>query len=106
MQRQQCDLIQQQPVFRFFYKGSHSHPVRRTVLVFKKNRHYITGYEVRNGNEVCSFENAPVKRYVLGKIARYGQDMKLRRSKINKSRNPQESTLVRSGLREYFRNGA
>lgn len=106
MQRQVRELILQQPVFRFFYKGSHSHPVRRTVLVFKKTRHYILGYEVRNGNEVCSFENAPVKRYLIGKIARYGQDCKLRRSKANKSRNPQESTLVRSGLREYFQYGA
>lgn len=45
-------ILRNKPVAKFSYKGTHSKPVRRTVLLTALERNVITGYEVREGNEV------------------------------------------------------
>lgn len=62
------------PVAKFYYKGkSHSHPVRRTILIIESDASYITGYELREGSEVRSFHKAPVKTFLKSKIAKVNQ---------------------------------
>ena len=64
------DLVRNLPVAKFYYKGqSHSHPVRRTVLVCDSTRTHITGYEIREGNITRTVDDAPVKTYLRTRIA-------------------------------------
>lgn len=59
------------PIAKFYYKGSHSHPVRRTVLVFNSTRESITGFEVREGSIVRNLKDSPIKTYTRSKIATF-----------------------------------
>ena len=58
------------PVARFYYQGSHSHPVKRTVLVIESNKDSLTGYELREGSTTRPFACAPIKTYNRCRIAR------------------------------------
>ena len=107
MTNERHKLIASKPLYRFWYKGkSHSHPVRRTVLVFRTTDTHIFGYEVRSGNMTIPYESAPIKTYRKDKIALYGQYCRLYGAKKNKDKNPRSSTLKRSSIREYFEVGA
>lgn len=66
-------IVRNMPVARFYYQGSHSHPVRRTVLVIENAKNYIRGYELRDGSIVRPATKAPIKTYRKTKIARIGQ---------------------------------
>lgn len=65
--------IKNDPVARFYYKGTHSHPVRRTVLVIESRPSYIKGYELREGSSTRTLKKAPVKAYSRNKIATFKQ---------------------------------
>lgn len=67
------DIIRNQPVAKFFYKGTHSHPVKRTVLITEQNRDYFTGYEVREGINLRTIDEAPIKSFRKDKIATTSQ---------------------------------
>jgi len=68
------------PIVKFFYKGSHSHPVRRTVVVTKTSEEKIQGYEIREGSVVrttqvsrdgkVSHKTLPFKTYSKDSIAK------------------------------------
>jgi hypothetical protein len=74
------DIVKNQPIARFFYKGqSHSHPVRRTVMIIKTSQLNITGYELREGENVRSKEDAPIKSYRKDRIPKWGDYWRLRR---------------------------
>ena len=102
------DLVASKPVARFYYKGSHSHPVRRTVLVIDARENMIVGYEIREGDEVRSVEEAVahVKSYKKDKIAKWGDYKRLRMSSKTFMKNPNESTLVRQPILSMFVEGA
>lgn len=59
------------PLAKFWYKGSHSHPIKRTVLIIDENKDRIIGYELREGNIVRKLGVAPVKTFKKEKIAKY-----------------------------------
>lgn len=93
------DLVRNQPVAEFYYKGqSHARPVRRKVLVTMQDRTHMTGYELREGNITRNIDDAPIKTYLKNKIAVRGQcrtDSSARKvcaSKLN------ETTLVRKSF--------
>jgi hypothetical protein len=44
-------IIRNKPVAQFWYKGTHSHPVKRTVLITEQTKDYFKGYEVREGTQ-------------------------------------------------------
>lgn len=73
---------------KFWYKGSHSHPVRRTVLIKNMTDTYIEGFELREGNRVRKLSKASLKKYCRTKIA-YNKNLRLdnplRRKDPNKS---------------------
>ncbi len=100
------EFVKSQPVAKFFYKGDHTHPVRRTVLIVQQSDTLLTGYELREGSEVRDFKNAPVKSYRKDRIARICE-IDLRR-KLRKSTDQvqlKRSTLTRYPLRDLIYTG-
>ncbi len=62
--------VRSNPCAKFHYKGSHSHPVRRTILVIETTSNHIRGYELREGSLVRELKKAPIKTYKKSKIAK------------------------------------
>lgn len=94
--------LENNPIASFWYKGTHSHPVRRTVLLIDQIGEYITGYELREGNEVRNAEKAPIKSYRKDKIAK---GKSLRAGSQIRMKNPNKSTLVRKSLIDLIKSG-
>lgn len=97
------EIVKNMPVARFFYKGTHTHPVRRTILVIEQTREYIRGYELREGRTIRTAEKAPVKTYTRSKIAKGAS---LRTDSPIRLANPNKSTLVRKPLFDIIKTGA
>lgn len=97
------ELVKTLPVARFWYKGHHTHPVRRTVLVTESNRNFICGYELRDGNIVRTAAKAPIKSYRRDRIAR-GEN--LRADSTKRKMLSKKSTLVRLPLMDIVEVGA
>jgi hypothetical protein len=96
------EIVRNMPVARFWYKGTHTHPVRRTVLVIEQTREYIRGYELREGRTVRTAGKAPVKTYRRERIAR---GVSLRVDSPIRKLYPQKSTLVRKPLLDVIETG-
>jgi len=101
--KQTYSVVRETPVAKFLYKGNHSHPVKRTVLVIESNSRYIKGYELREGKVLRDFTNAPVKTYCKSKIATVKQCRKEVRNKVKKGLN--STTLQRVTLTDLVQNG-
>ena len=99
-------IVRNQPVARFYYQGNHSHPIRRTILIIEADRKYLKGYELRCGNKVRTREEAPVLTYLKSEIARFGDYSRLRNAKKNAGRASDESTLVRTSIKDLATAGA
>lgn len=97
-------LVRNLPVAKFYYQGSHSHPVRRTVLVVENNRNFIRGYEIREGKNVRSASKDCIKSYKKSEIAKYGDYCRLRMSAKNKRKKQNQSTLERLPLTTLIEN--
>lgn len=100
-------VMKNMPVARFFYQGkSHTHPVRRTVLLIESTQSYIRGYEMREGSYTRSYKTAPIKTYRRDKIANIDQ-IDLRRTLRTKTplNELSKTTLRRSCLVNLVRDG-
>ena len=63
-------LIRNLPVWKFFYKGTHSKPVRTTLAVTEVQGDVVKGYVLRRGNTVYpKLEGAPFKSFKKSEIA-------------------------------------
>ena len=100
-------LVRNQPVARFFYRGKHTHPVRRTVLIVENNGKIFTGYELREGTTVRStVEKAPVKSFRKDRIAAIGEIDKRRKLRQSTPKKRQDqTTLIRSALTSLVTDG-
>lgn len=99
-------LVNTHPVARFYYKGSHSHPVQRTVLITESTEDRIIGYEVRAGKIVRQPNAAPIKSYLRRKIAKVeGLRLSRKRDYLIISKGPKVSTLKRTRLYDYLFTG-
>jgi hypothetical protein len=96
------DLVNRNPVARFYYKGNHSHPVRRTVLIVQSTPGYIKGYELREGSITRTMQNAPVKTFRKDRIA----TLKDLGAAKHREPGPKVSTLVRNPLIDFVVAGA
>lgn len=96
------DIIRNKPVAKFYYRGSHSHPVRRTVLITETDGDIITGYEIREGNEIRAEETAPVKSFRVDRIATYAQ---LRTSNPSRNTKKKTTTLQRESMTQAAKSG-
>lgn len=103
-QKKDYKFVNTRPVAKFFYKGDHSHPVRRTILIIDSSETLLTGYEVREGSQVRSFRNAPVKSFRRDRIATAGQLD--RRRTLAKKLDVNKTTLRRLPLNDFIKNGA
>lgn len=70
-------LVSKKPVAKFFYRGTHTHPVRRTVLIVEDSKDTFTGYELREGKQVRTGAKAPIKSYSKNDIAKGGDYCRL-----------------------------
>jgi hypothetical protein len=96
-------LVNSYPVARFYYKGGHSHPIQRTVLLTESTDSRITGYEVRAGKIVRQPNNAPIKSYLRKKIARVKSlKASMKRNALIISNGPMVTTLKRTRLHDYL----
>lgn len=100
-------LLRNLPVAKFFYQGqSHSHPVRRTVLLTEATPTHIRGYELREGADTRIFRQAPIKSYRRDKIARINQlDRRRTLRKKAPKKQQKKSTLQRVNLVDLVVNG-
>lgn len=100
-------IVRCKPVARFYYAGTHSHPVRRTVLVTESTPKFIRGYEVRAGSTVRDFPvvKCPIKTYARTKIAKIAQCGKRLRKRTPKHLHGQV-TLERKSLFHLVKKGA
>jgi hypothetical protein len=96
------NIVPTLPVARFWYKGNHSHPVRRTILVTTQDKDSITGYELREGSKVRPAKYAPVKTFMRSKIAKTSN---LRNSNPLRNNRTTKSTLVRKPLLDLIESG-
>lgn len=79
------NIVKNRPVASFRYKGTHSKPVRRVVLVTESDRNHITGYEIQEGNTTRERADAPIKTFTREKIAKDATgNCTLRRSALSK----------------------
>jgi hypothetical protein len=93
------ELVKKHPVAKFFYKGNHSHPVRRIVLLTETTGTYIRGYELREGLKARTFKGAPIKTYTKNKIARLKEvDPRRRIRRLADGKGLNKSTLTRAPL--------
>ena len=102
-------LVDTLPVAKFWYPNQQRrrHPVRRTVLVTGETDTTITGYELRHGATVRTFQDA-VKSdhlycYQKEAVTRYGQYCRLRETK--RYRSPNQTTMRRLNLLEFIYEG-
>lgn len=96
MTKKSYDIVTDRPAAKFYYQGrSHTHPVRRTVLIIEDLPEIFVGYEIREGNVVRTAAKAPVKSYRKDKIAKEG----------DYSRLPKGAKLNRMGLFELLKTG-
>jgi len=101
-------LVRNLPVAKFDYQGaSHSHPVRRTVLIHRSTPNYIVGYELREGSEVRSFKDAPVKTFKRNRIAKIKQldSRRILRKRATKD-DLDKTTFARTSLLNLVTDGA
>lgn len=101
------DLVSKKPVARFYYQGSHTHPVRRTVLVIEERAEMIIGYELREGSTVRTMKEAMkvVKSYRKDRIPNWGDYSRLRMTNKTILKNPEETTLERFPIVSVFKDG-
>lgn len=94
--------IKSMPVAKFYYKGSHSHPIRRTILIIETTKDIIRGYELREGHTVRKLKDAPIKSFRRKKIPNYSNIGKAQHKKPG----PKITTLKRYPILELLKVGA
>jgi len=89
--------INRLPVAKFYYKGNHSHPVRRTVLIIEENKENFIGYEIREGKNLRPINQVSkyIKTYKKNKIAKWGDYSKLISTAKTLKKKINQSTLER-----------
>jgi len=95
------EVVRNLPVARFYYQGTHSHPVRRTVLIIEMHNSYFRGYELREGSKVRNLSEAPVKSYKKERIAKES-DLGARK---HRQPGPNVTTLKRMNLLDLLKSG-
>lgn len=88
-------VVQKRPAAKFFYKGSHTHPVRRTVLVIEDKPEVLVGYEIREGKTLRPMQKAKIKSYRKDRIAQGGDYCRL----------PKDAGLKRMSLLGLLKTG-
>lgn len=101
------DLVGRKPLAKFYYQGSHSHPIRRTVLIINETSTYITGYEFREGTTTRSPQEAlhHIKTYRQSNIVCWGDYSRLLMTRKTIFKQPNKTTLERFPIVSLFADG-
>lgn len=101
------NLVAKKPLARFYYQGSHTHPVRRTVLIIEETDTLITGYELREGSIKRSPRDALgyVRSYRKDRIVKWGDYCRLLMSSKTVLNDPEKTTLERFPIVSLFSEG-
>ncbi len=97
------EIIKGRPVAKFFYKGTHSHPIKRTVLITETSKSYFKGYEIREGATVRGTDDAPIKSFSIDKIASTDD---LRSDNPLRTKRNGKCTLERMSMSQFEKVGA
>lgn len=97
-------VVRNLPVAKFYYKGTHSRPVRRTVVVTESNSKYLKGYEIREGSAVRLLKGAPIKTFRKDRIALIKQCGTRMKNRIDESQHD-NSTLNRMKIFDLLYEG-
>ena len=97
-------IVRNLPVAKFYYKGKHSHPVQRTVLLIDSSSKYLTGFELREGVNIRAFNEAPMKTFRKDRVAIVSQCRKRVRTRLPKTQHA-DTTLDRVSLLELIKDG-
>lgn len=96
-------LVRNLPVWKFYYRGNHTHPVRTTIAVIENTTNTVTGYVLRRGNDVCArLQDAPIRTFKKSEIASYNQID----SRSKKATNSSRTTLTKHNLVDLIVQGA
>lgn len=102
MSKSTVKLVRNLPVWKFFYKGSHSKPIRTTLAVVAVTPTVVTGYVLRRGNEVApSLQTAKIQSFKKSGIACMGQVC----ADSRKSKDANKSTLTKHSIVDLISNG-
>lgn len=86
-------LVRNLPIWKFYYKGSHSKPVRTTIAVVSNTSKVVTGYVLRRGNDVtATLSNAKIHSF--------------KKSEITSNPRTKKCSLTKYSLTDYLTNGA
>lgn len=106
MNKIKYEFFKKRPVARFFYQGTHTHPVRRTIILINQTPDIIAGYEVREGSVTRNVKDAPVKSYRKDLIAKVKQiDTRCSLRKKAEGEQLNKTTLVRENLSDFVKTG-
>jgi len=95
-------VVRNLPIWKFYYKGSHSKPIRTTIAVTENKDKIVTGYVLRRGNTVCNrLQDAKIQSFKKSEIAKNRQV-----NSLKKSNNLEDSTLTKYSLMDLVVNGA
>lgn len=98
-------LVRNLPVWKFFYKGNHSKPIRTTLAVVENTPNVVTGYVLRRGNEVCTkLQDAKIQSFKKSDIACLGQVC--RSATTKKSNKAKRTTLTKHSIVDLITTGA
>lgn len=96
MSKSNFGLVRNLPVWRFYYKGTHSKPIRTTIAVVSNTPKVVTGYVLRRGNNVCAtLQDAKIHSFKKSEIA-----------KCNQTSKPNKSTLTKHSIVDLIVSGA
>ncbi len=100
-------IVRNKPIAKFFYKGqSHSHPVRRTVVLIENQENFIRGIELREGASTRDLTDAPIKTYSKDSIATIGELDRRRVLRTNSTKKQLgDTTLSRYAIADLGRIG-
>lgn len=106
MNKIKYEFFKKRPVARFFYQGTHTHPVRRTIILINQTPDIIVGYEVREGSTTRNVKDAPVKSYRKDLIAKVKQiDTRCSLRKRAEGNQLNKTTLIRENLSDFVKTG-
>lgn len=96
MSKSNFGLVRNLPLWRFYYKGTHSKPIRTTIAVVSNKPKVVTGYVLRRGNVVfATLQEAKIHSFKKSEIAKYNQTSK-----------PSKSTLTKHSIMDIIVSGA
>lgn len=91
---QTSEIINNLSVAKFWYKGTHTRHIRRTIILIESCNTYLRGYEIREGNIIRSLKDAPIKSYTKSKIATEEQLRKTKNRQKTKNSTLNQLKLV------------